>query len=122
MSRNPISEALTPDLPAVAKALANPKCRELIRALDRPMTAAELAAACDVPRSTAYEKLDLLVETGLVQRRERDAEARYLLDFREVVVTEQGGELAVSVRAPSRSATEQLTELWSEVRTEAGGS
>ncbi|MFB6252015.1 MAG: helix-turn-helix domain-containing protein [Halobellus sp.] len=119
MSQNPLSNALSPDVASVAKALASPQCRKLLKEIDRPMTASELARVCDVPRSTAYDKLNLLAESGLLRRHERGSEVRYITDFQEVIVTERDGALAVSIHQPPRSASEQLATLWGEVRSEA---
>ncbi|MFA1611820.1 helix-turn-helix domain-containing protein [Halobellus rubicundus] len=122
MSSNPLSDALTPDPESVFAALADPQCRALLRALDRPKTATELADAVEMPRSTAYEKLRRLADAGLVRKRETADEVRYAIDFETVVVrTDDDDDLSVSVSRPSKSAAEQLTGMWREVRSEASG-
>lgn len=49
-----------PSLQAVLDALDDPDCREILRAIDEPMTASEISDATDIPSSTVYRKLDLL--------------------------------------------------------------
>jgi DNA-binding IclR family transcriptional regulator len=119
MSQNPLSDALSPDIASVTKILANQQCRELLRGLDRPMTASELTAVCDIPRSSVYEKLDMLAENGLLRRHERGSEVKYSIDFQEVVVAERNGTLEISIRRSPQSAADQLADLWGNVRAEA---
>ncbi|WP_396613354.1 helix-turn-helix domain-containing protein (plasmid) [Haloferax sp. S1W] len=83
------------------------------------MTASEIADECDLPRSTVYRKVELMVDAGLLQKQERGREAaRYSLGFDEVLVTHEPGDLSLTISRPSQSASEQLSELWSEVRNE----
>lgn len=121
MSSNPLSDALTPDLESVIAALADSQCRALVRALDRPMTATELAEVVEMPRSTVYEKLGLLADAGLVRKRDAGGAVRYAIDFEEVVVRPADEDLELSVSRPSKSAAEQLSGMWREVRSEASG-
>jgi predicted transcriptional regulator len=48
--------------------LSDPDCRAIVRTVDEPMTAREVATHCDLPLSTAYRKLDTLAATPLVER------------------------------------------------------
>ena len=121
MSENPLADAFDPDTETVFGVLTSEQCREVLRALDRPMTAAEIADVCDLPRSTAYQKLEQMVEAGLLRKRTGADAARYAIDFREIVLRRPDGKLELSVRPPSRSAAEQLSELWGEVRAETRG-
>ncbi|EMA59458.1 ArsR/SmtB family transcription factor [Halorubrum kocurii] len=41
--------------------------RDILSALDEPMTAAELVTTCDVSTSTVYRKLNMLNRIGLVK-------------------------------------------------------
>lgn len=42
-------------------------CREVLRATgDDPLSAKEIAEACDIPSSTVYRKVDRLVDAGLL--------------------------------------------------------
>lgn len=118
MSDNPLTEAFEPDVATVFDALTDEQCREILRALDRPMTASQIAQASGLPRSTAYQKLETMVEAGLLRKRELDDAARYSIDFEEVVVRNTDGGLELGVTPPSRSAADQLSELWDEVRAE----
>ncbi|GGL66939.1 winged helix-turn-helix domain-containing protein [Halocalculus aciditolerans] len=54
------------DADELVAALDDADCRAFLRALDEPRTAAGLCQCCDVPSSTAYRKLDRLVDVGLV--------------------------------------------------------
>lgn len=121
MSENPLSDALEPDVQTVFDALTSEQCREVLRALERPMTASEIADACELPRSTAYQKLEQMVEAGLLRKHQGADAARYSIDFEEVVVRLPNGGLELDVTPPSRSASEQLSELWGEVRVETSG-
>jgi len=120
MSTNPLSDALEPDFETVFAALTSPQCRAVLRRLDGPMTASDIAAACDLPRSTVYRKLEQMVEAGLLEKRDRGRDAaRYALGFEEVVVTREPGDLSLSVSSPSRSASDQLSTMWSAVSDQA---
>jgi DNA-binding transcriptional ArsR family regulator len=59
----------TPDVQAVAEALADPDCRRIVAALESPLTAREVADCCDLSRTTAYRKLDALRSAELVEER-----------------------------------------------------
>ncbi|MFD1686231.1 winged helix-turn-helix domain-containing protein [Halobellus litoreus] len=118
MSSNPLSEALEPDFDTVFGALTSEQCWDVLRSLDSPRTAAEIASECDLPRSTAYAKLESMVEAGLLRKQAGEDAARYVIDFEEVVVTYPNGDLELTVEQPARSASDQLSELWDEVRAE----
>lgn len=49
--------------------LSNDGARRILEAIDEPMTTQEIAATCDIPRSTAYRTIDHLQEAGLVRDR-----------------------------------------------------
>jgi DNA-binding transcriptional ArsR family regulator len=64
--RREAEESADPE--TVLKALNDVDCRAILAAVeDGPATAKELAEACDLPLSTAYRKLELLTEAGLLQ-------------------------------------------------------
>ncbi|MFB6092141.1 MAG: helix-turn-helix domain-containing protein [Haloquadratum sp.] len=111
MCANPLSEEADPDVAAVFDALASDQCREVLRDLDRPMTAAEVAESCGRARSTVYRALERMVDAGLLRKHEGGDATRYSVDFEEVVLRADGG-LEVSLTSPSRSVTDQLAELW----------
>lgn len=120
MPSNPLSEALGPDFQSVFGALRNDQCRTMLENLDRPMTASEIATRCDLPKSTVYQKLEQMVDAGLLVKHERRGEQSvYTVGFDEVVVETGPGKLELSIVARRRSASEQLSELWTEVRSES---
>lgn len=121
MASNPLSDAVSPDVETVFDLLASERTRRIVRALEGPMTAAEVAETCEIPRSTAYRKLQGMAEAGLLRKQEGDDAARYAVDFEAVVARNPNGELEVELEAPARSASEQLSALWGGVRAEAGG-
>jgi len=111
----------TPD--AVFEALADSGCREIIEALDAPMTANEISEACDMPLSTTYRKVNTLQEASLVDeevevRNDGKHTSRYVLDFDRLSVTLNGDHgLGVDVTRPE-TRDERLENLWKEVSRE----
>ncbi|WP_252699396.1 winged helix-turn-helix domain-containing protein [Natronosalvus vescus] len=57
------------DVDRVLTALSDPACRTLLSELLEPLTAQDLDDRCDLSTSTVYRKLDLLTESGLVEKR-----------------------------------------------------
>ena len=48
--------------------LDDPDCRAVLEATgERPMSAKEIVEHCEIPSSTAYRKIDRLLEAGLLQ-------------------------------------------------------
>lgn len=99
--------ASDPAKQAVLDALEDPRCRAILDATGRAaLSAKEVAAACDLPLSTTYRKLDLLVEADLVAARTRVRESgkhasEYVRAVEDVVVSlepNDGIELRVSRR------------------------
>lgn len=121
MCANPLSDAMEPDFGPVFDALTSERCRAILRVLDRPLTAAEVADHCGISNGTAYHGLERMVTAGLLRKQEGEDAATYVVDFEEVVVSAGEGELDLEVTDPSRSAAEQLSELWDDVQAEAGG-
>ncbi|WP_416841296.1 helix-turn-helix domain-containing protein [Haloferax sp. DFSO52] len=120
MSSNPLSDAVEPDIQTVFDVLTSEQCRRVLQSLDSPMSATEIADECGLPRSTVYRKLQQMVGAGLLEKFDTQHGAtRYYLGFDEVVVTTTGGELEVAVTSEATSASDQLSKLWSDVRTEA---
>jgi DNA-binding transcriptional ArsR family regulator len=64
--------------------LADPDCRAIIEATsDEALSASELTDCCDIALSTAYRKIDLLVEAGLLDERSRvTTRGRHEREFR----------------------------------------
>ncbi len=124
MVRDPLSAESVPSAPELCAALDDPDCREIIRELEEPMTAAELGERCDIPQSTLYRKLELLSEATLLEesteiRRDGHHASKYSIAFEEIRLTlEDDRSLAVAIERPARTADERLAELWSEVRKE----
>lgn len=74
--RDPRTDPETPDPSALLEALDDPTCRTVLNELrDCSLTAQEISATCDIPQSTAYRKLDLLTEAGLLDPTVRVAPA-----------------------------------------------
>jgi len=124
MVRDPIGGESMPTAEEVCAALDDPDCREIIRSLDEPMTAAELTSRCDIPQSTLYRKLELLSEATLLEesteiRRDGHHASKYSVAFEEIGLSlDEERNLEVSIERPARSADERLAEMWSEVRKE----
>ncbi|WP_248516964.1 winged helix-turn-helix domain-containing protein [Salinarchaeum laminariae] len=124
MVRDPFEEAETPELAALLDALSDPDCRELISAIDSPMTAAELSDVCDIPQSTTYRKLDQLSEATLLEelteiRSDGRHTTRYAIAFENVDVgLDETRSFTVEITRPTRTADERLARMWSEVQKE----
>ena len=124
MARDPIGSESTPSAEEICAALDDPDCREIIRNLEEPMTAAELIDRCEIPQSTLYRKLELLTESTLLEesteiRRDGHHASKYAIAFEEITLSlDEDRHLAVQIERPARTADERLAELWSEVRKE----
>ncbi|WP_049982740.1 helix-turn-helix domain-containing protein [Halorubrum sp. BV1] len=57
----------SPPAEPLLNALGGEANRDILSALDEPMTAAELVDTCDMSTSTTYRKLDMLRRTGLIK-------------------------------------------------------
>jgi DNA-binding transcriptional ArsR family regulator len=121
---NPLTAATAPAFRDVVRALDDPDCRTLLRHLEEPRSAAELTDRTEVPRSTVYEKLDLLDEAGLVRefteiRRDGSHTTNYECSFGELRVwLDDDREFRARVERTDRTPDERLAALWTEVRTE----
>ena len=119
MSTNPLSDAVEPDLQSVFDVLTSKQCRSVLRSLDSPMSASEIATTCHLPRSTVYRKLEQMVEAGLLDKADSSRGAtQYCLGFDEVVVSYESDGLDVSVNTEPRSASDQLSELLADASTD----
>ncbi|SDZ83396.1 Helix-turn-helix domain-containing protein [Haloplanus vescus] len=113
-----------PDLQDVLDALDDTACHTIIEHLERPMTAAELSEACDIPESTMYRKLDLLSDASLVDeqievRSNGQHTTRYTRNFDAVrIELDEDRTIDLDIERRSQSPDEQLVELWSDVRSE----
>ncbi|WP_255198398.1 winged helix-turn-helix domain-containing protein [Halorarius litoreus] len=121
MARSPFGEG-APDLQVVLDALDDPDCRRIIKTLDQPMTASEISETCDIPRSTAYRKLELLSEASLVDERvevrsDGHHTSRYVVNFAAVTLgLDDDRDIEITVERPERSPDERVAALWEEVR------
>lgn len=124
MVRDPYGMDASPSIQTVMDALQDPACRDIVQAIDTPMTASEIADQTDTPLSTTYRKLDLLNEASLVTeqtelRPEGHHTSRYGINFESVhIELDEAREFEVAISRRARSADEQLAQLWSEVRKE----
>lgn len=113
-----------PDIDAVLDALEDPDCRSIITILSEPMTAEEISDAADIPRSTAYRKLETLTDASLLKegvelRSGGQHASLYALAFEEVTITlTEDRQLDVEISGRPSRADERLANLWSEVRKE----
>ena len=111
-----------PHLQPVLDALDDEDCRTIIRRLDEPLTAGEVAEECDIPTSTTYRKLDLLSEAqllaeGVEVRQDGHHATRYRTDFERVIVSlVESRDLDVTIDRPADDAADRLASMWSEVR------
>jgi DNA-binding transcriptional ArsR family regulator len=124
MVRDPFAEEDVADLQDVLDALDDPDCRAIVRNLDEPMTADQIAEAADVPLSTTYRKLDLLTEASLLEegteiRPDGQHASRYTVAFEAVIIgLAENREFDVDITRQPRTADERLANLWSEVQKE----
>ena len=90
--------------------------------VDNPLS--EATAATDIPRSTAYEKLELLCDARLVRefteiRRDGSHTANYERSFAELRVwLDDDREFRARIERAPQSPDDRLAALWTEVRTE----
>ncbi|QGN06975.1 ArsR family transcriptional regulator [Halorhabdus sp. CBA1104] len=74
-SRPPAANARGEDRPPVEAlfgALEDSDCRAILRVVGtEPLTAQEIADACEIPISTVYRKVDTLTDAGLLEPRTR---------------------------------------------------
>lgn len=111
--RDRASESAPPaDGDAVLAALGDADCRSILGALDgTPRSVAELAAACELPLSTAYRKVDRLEAAGLLAERtrvdpDRNHESVYIAAAADVCVS-VGGDAGLDVRVVEREGSER---------------
>lgn len=123
MLRDPFG-ADTPEVSPVLRALDDTDCREIVRAMDEPKTAGELAEECELPMSTTYRKLDILTEASLLSagtdiRPDGHHTKRYTVDFESVSFElEPDRRLDVAIARPQRDPEARLANIWQEVRQE----
>lgn len=120
-------QSTAPDSPLperVFTALDDPACRQIVVALEEPLTAREVSDAADVPLSTTYKKLDRLSEADLVAEETEihpggHHRSRYVVAFDHLVVgLDDRHEFAVEIERPLADPESQLLGMWSELRRE----
>lgn len=109
---------------ALFEALADPDCRDMLRALDEPLAAKEVASVCELPQTSTYRKLEQLSDAGLVAER-TDVRAdghhatAYVRDCGGVFVNLDGdGSVEVDVLPDDETPSDRLALLWSRVSDE----
>ncbi|WP_265109590.1 winged helix-turn-helix domain-containing protein [Halosolutus halophilus] len=111
-----------PDPERVISALDDDACREIVAALDEPMTVSEISDEAEVPLSTAYKKLDRLTAASLVGERTQlrpggHHRSRYVTRFDRVAVElDADREFQVDIERPLSDPEHQLVDMWSAVR------
>ncbi|MFB6256016.1 MAG: helix-turn-helix domain-containing protein [Haloplanus sp.] len=99
----------------ILHALQDDDCRAVLDATgERSLSASELADTCDLPLSTAYRKLDILTDAGLLAERTRlrpdwKHASEYVCVVDEILVdfdADDGFELTVTRREPPERAAE----------------
>lgn len=114
----------SPDPERVITVLDDDACREIVSALEEPMTVREVADEADVPLSTTYRKLERLTDTSLVSetmeiRSGGHHRARYVTNFDRVAVElDDDRDFRVEIERPLSDPERQLVGIWSEVREE----
>ncbi|NKE35011.1 helix-turn-helix domain-containing protein [Natronococcus sp. JC468] len=106
----------TPAREHVFGALTDEACREIIAALEEPLTVEETAEVTEHPLSTTYRKLDRLTEAGLVREtasvgRCRREKSRYVADFERVAI---GLDDDRSIRVDVDGSSDPLVGLWTQ--------
>jgi len=88
----------------VLKPLTDTDCRTILRKMSESVSANELVATCDIPRSTVYRKLKLLERASLVRKRNTISPgggriSRYERNFSTITISANGDDgISVTVR------------------------
>lgn len=124
-----LSNAMTDEKPAdgqlqaALETLADPDCREIIDGLTEPQSAQEVAERCDLPRTSAYRKLEALSEAGLLREgTELRADGHHVKTYERAVtgvfvLLEEDGFEFEFVHEPE-SADRRLAKFWSRISEE----
>lgn len=103
----------------VLQALEDPDCREILEATSQqPLSATELVDVCDIAQSTAYRKLDMLSEAGLVTEQIRLSRtgkhtSEYVRSVNEITLS-MDGEDGVTLDVQSREANHQSEPVFAD--------
>lgn len=110
-----------PPLQTVLTSLTDEDSRHILEALTEPMSAQEIAAACEIPLSTTYRKLNLLSEASLVSEQLDVSDpgkhtTRYTADFDTVTVElDEDGAFQVSVESVVADGDSSPSARWQEI-------
>jgi DNA-binding transcriptional ArsR family regulator len=110
-----------PDLEELLSVLDDEYARAiLIETSQQPMSAKNLAEACDASLPTIYRRIDRLSEQGLVTERTtfRDEGRHYSIyeaTLDRVVINLDDGELTVGVSTEPTDAADRFTEMWEDI-------
>ncbi|MFB6081655.1 MAG: helix-turn-helix domain-containing protein [Halanaeroarchaeum sp.] len=118
-SRPPATEG-HPTLQRVLTCLTDEDCRRILTTISEPMSASEIAEACEIPLSTTYRKLHLLSEASLVGERldvstQGKHTTRYVCDFDRVTVGIDDGGFEVTVASDVENATSGFPSRWQQI-------
>ncbi|MCD2203733.1 winged helix-turn-helix domain-containing protein [Halobacterium sp. KA-6] len=108
----------------VLDALDDPGCQSILRETADPMTATELAEACDIPRSTLYRKLEQLSDAALLREHDKinpdgGRTSYYQRNFENVNITiDEDDTFSVTIEHGRQGTDERLRDIWSKMGDE----
>jgi response regulator of citrate/malate metabolism len=111
--RAAVDQSPSVDQDALLTALQDDDCRAIVQAVeDDPLSASEIADACDLPLSTTYRKVDMLTDAALLDERLRVAtsgshEREYVAGHVDLTISIGAG-ASVDVKAEEPDAAERL--------------
>ncbi|UVE49474.1 helix-turn-helix domain-containing protein [Haloferax larsenii] len=109
---------------AVCTALADEECRRILRVLDEPLTASDVAQHCDLPQTSTYRKLGMLSTADLVEERteirdDGNHTTRFVRNATGAFVTfEDGQSFSVELITDDETPDQRLAQLWTQVSEE----
>lgn len=119
----PDGEDESPAPETLCGALDDPDATQLLRHLDEPRTAQELAERCDIPISTVYRKINRLDEASLVRTR-TDVRAdghhttTYEWNFERITLTlDEDGRIQAAIDRPDRPPAREARRLQTAPRS-----
>lgn len=98
---------------ALLTALQDDACRDIVQAVEEePLSASEIAEACDLPLSTTYRKVDTLTDAALLDERLRVStsgshEREYVAGHVDLTISVGSG-ASVDVEAETHYAADRL--------------
>lgn len=125
MVYNPYETRNPPDPEVVFETLDDEACRDIVSALEDPMTVGQISEAADVPLSTAYKKVDQLREASLLVEQTElrpggHHRSQYVVGFDRLIVDlDHERQFDVDIKPPASDPERQLVGIWQEIRREA---